>query len=246
MKVYKYVMTILVVFLFLCIGTINAKPLTADQVLREVDEHRLISSSFEMTIRLNTYSKNKMKDAIVMRGHVNRGKMFMINFLEPEKMKDRKILIEENDLLLIIPKVKNPIRISPAQRLVGGISYNDVAAVSYADDYTAIFSGEEAIAEVNANGEEIRTCPCLVLELTTKKTGTSYNRVKLWVERGSYLPVKAEFFALSGKKMTTVYYAEQKSVNGKMIITKMLFYDHISTDKHYLMQYEDFKVISSG
>lgn len=243
MRVFDYVTTIAIIFLVVFTGTLNAKPLLADEVLRKVDGHRLISSSFEMTIRLNTYAKDKLKETTVMKGHINNGKMFMITFLEPKKMEGRKIMIEGNDILLVIPKVKNPIRISPAQRLVGGISYNDVAAVSYVDDYTAEFGGEETIPGVDVNGEELRSNQCLVLELTAKETGTSYNKVKLWVEKRSYLPVKAEFFALSGKKMTTVYYLEPKKVNGKVIITKMLFFDHISSNKRYLMEYEDFKVI---
>jgi hypothetical protein len=240
MKVFNYI-AIIVIFFTLGISA-NGYSLTADEIVRKMDDHRLINNNFEMTIRVESYLKNHLEGSTVMHGYVNNGKMTMLTFQEPLNMKDRKILIKDNDMWIIIPKVKNPIRITPSQRLMGGMSYGDVARVSYAEDYTAKLNGEESIVGVNSDGNKSDPNNCLILELSAKDMRTNYHKIITWVDEQSFLPVKADFFALSGKKMTTVYYTAAKEWDGKIIITKMFLFDQINTTKHFSVEYFDIKV----
>jgi outer membrane lipoprotein-sorting protein len=240
MKALKY---LIVTGLFLMLGvSVNGASATADEIVRKMDDHHAISDNFEMTIRLESYLNNHFESATVMKGYVNDGQMTMLTFLEPANMKHRKILMKNNDMWIVIPKVKNPIRVTASQRLMGGISYGDVARVSYADDYTAKLSGEESIVGMNADGNKAEAEKCLVLELAAKDPQKNYPKIMIWVEKQNYLPVKADFFALSGKKMTTIYYTGPKEWKGKIIVTKMFLFDQIITTKHYSMEYYDIKV----
>lgn len=240
MKVNKYLK--LIVTLILCGSFSVTASLTPDEILNQVDAHRLISDSFEMTIRVNNYVNENHESSTVMNGHIENGKMTMLVFIEPLNMKGRKMIINGDDMRLIIPNVKNPIRITTSQRLVGGISYGDVAAISYAGSYTPEIIGEETITGMNFEGTSSEPVLCLVLQLTAKETRANYHKITLWVEEQNHFPVKGDFFARSGKKMTTVYYTAPIEWNGKNIVGKMYLYDRINTSKYFSMEYSDFKV----
>lgn len=243
MKAFNYL--IITFLLLVLVVSANGYSPTADEVVRRIDDHRLISSSFEMTIRVESYLNNHFEGLTVMKGYVNDGKMTMLNFLEPLNMKGRKIIIKDNDLWIVFPNVKNPVRITPSQRLMGGISYGDVAGVSYAEDYTAKLNGEESMVGMNSDGDKSDPVNCYILELTAKTMKTNYHKIIIWVDEQDFLPVKADFFALSGKKMTTAYYTAAKEWDGKTIITKMFLFDLINTKKHFSMEYFDLKATNT-
>lgn len=243
MKKYNLLKAI-IIFLMMGASTIGYIP-TADEIISKADERRLISDSFEMKIRVESYLNNRFEGLTVMKGRIDNGEMTALYFLEPLNMKGRKIIIEGNDMRLIIPKVKNPIRITPSQRLIGGISCGDIAAVSYGKGYTAETIGEKPVAGMNSDGFKSDPGQCFILELTAKESKQNYQRIIIWVDQQNYFPVKADFFALSGKKMTTVYYTAPREWNGKTIVTKMFLYDQVNTAKYFAMEYSDFNVIQS-
>jgi hypothetical protein len=218
--------------------------LSADEIVHKMDEHRLIGNDFEMTIRVDSYTHNQFDNSTVMKGFVSNGRLTTLAFLEPLNMKGRKIIMKGNDMWFIVPNVKNPIRITASQRLMGGISYGDIAGISYEEGYSAKFNGEEATAGMNSDGTKSDDKQCFIVELTAKAAGTAtkYNKILIWVEQRNFLPLKADFFALSGKKMMTAYYTSPQEWNGKAIITKMFLFDQINLTKHFSMEYSDIKI----
>lgn len=229
-----------IIFLMMGAFAVGYSP-TADEIISKADDHRLISESFEMIIRVESFLNNRFEGLAVMKGQIDNGKMTALYFMEPSNMKGRTIIIEGNDMRLVIPKVKNPIRITASQRLIGGISYGDIAAISYGKGYTAKTIGEEPVAGMNSDGSKSDPGQCFILELTAKESNQNYKRIIIWADQQNFLPIKADFFALSGKRMSTVYYTSPKEWNGKTIITKMFLFDQINTNKYFVMEYSDFK-----
>jgi hypothetical protein len=176
-----------------------------------------------------------------MKGYVNNKKMALLTFLEPTNMQGRKIIIKDNDMWIVIPKVKNPIRVSASQRLMGGISYGDIARVNYAEGYSAKLGGEETVTGMNSDGTKSEAVKCMILELSARNKKKNYNKIIIWAKEQDFLPVKADFFALSGKKMTTVYYTAPKEWDGRIILTKMYLFDQINKTKYFSMEYFDIK-----
>ncbi len=232
---------IIIVFFILSVSA-GGYSITADEIIQKIDSQRLISNDFEMTIRVESYKNDRFQDSTVMKGYVKEGKMTMITYLEPASMIGRKILIHDNDIWIVVPNTKNPIRITASQRLMGGVSYGDVARVSYAEDYNAEPKGEDSIAGMNPDGSKSNAKKCFFLELSAKDRGANYNKIKMWVDEDIFLPVKADFYALSGKKMTTAYYTAPKEWEGKTFITKIFLYDQIITSKHSSMEYIEMKL----
>lgn len=244
MKLSKLLITI--GFVLLSGVTVSGSGPIAEEIIQKVDAHNFIANNFDMTIRVETYNKNRLQSPTVMKGYVNNGEMTSLTFLEPANMKDRKIVMKDNDMWIIIPKVKNPIHVTPSQRLVGGMTYGDVAKVKYANDYNVKINGEEQITGLNSDGTNSTIQNCRILELTAKEMKQSYQKITLWVEQQDFLPVKADFYALSGKKMMAVYYTAPKQLNGKMIITKLFLFDQINVSKHFSVEYSDIKVNDSS
>jgi outer membrane lipoprotein-sorting protein len=216
----------------------------ADEIVRKVDAFHMYGADFEMSIRVESYLNQHLKGTTVMRVYVNDGQITMLTFVEPEKYKNRKILIKNNDIQVVIPKVKNPVKVTASQKLMGGISYGDVSRICFSKDYTAKLLGEERVSGMNDAGNQFDAGKCLLLELTAKDPQKSYNKINIWVDKTDFTPVKADFYALSGKKMTTVYYAGLKEWGGKTVLTKMFLFDRINSAKHYSLTYYDIEATS--
>ncbi len=240
----RFVNYFTLLILLLLVVSVNGYSLTNDEILQKIDEYHLIASDFEMTIRVESFKNNHFDNTTLMKCYVNDGKIASLNFLEPENMKGRKIVVKDNDMWLIIPKVKNPIHITPSQRLVGGISFSDIAGVKFAENYIAKINGEEVITGLNAEGNKTDISNnCLVMELSTNDTRSNYHKIIMWADKQSFLPVKADFFALSGKKMMTVYYTSPKVWEGRLILTKMYLFDQINTSKYCTVEYSEIKML---
>src|SRR2546426_8249064 len=52
--------------------------------------------------------------------------------------------------------------------------------------------------------------PCYLLELTSRAPGSTYSRILYWVSKKRFRPLKAEFYAVSGRLMKTGWF-EQRS-----------------------------------
>jgi outer membrane lipoprotein-sorting protein len=242
MNKVKYLL-IPVIFILLGLSAEGAA-LSADEIVRKADSYHTYGTDFEMSIRVESYLNQRLKGTTVMKGYVDDGQITTLTFLEPANMKDRKILIKDRDIQIIIPKVKNPIKVTASQKLMGGISYGDVSRIRFTGDYQAKLLGEEEVTGMNDAGNKFEAGKCLVLELTAKDPQKNYSKINLWVGKPDYTPIKADFYALSGKKMTTVYYSGLKEWCGKTIISKMFLFDQINTAKHYSMEYYDINLIN--
>jgi outer membrane lipoprotein-sorting protein len=232
------------IVLLLCTGilgvSIHGYSLTPDEMVRKMDNHFTLGNNFEVTIRVESYLNREFKGLTVMKGEISQGTMATFIFLEPSNMKERKLIVKGDDMWFIFPNVKKPIRITASQKLAGGISYSDFARIRYADDYTARRIGEEPVAGLNPDGKNSETdTPCVILELTTKDKRKNYSKIIVWLDEQSCLPVKADFFAPSGKKMMTAFYAATKEWNGKIIVTKLFLFDQINTTRYFSIEYMD-------
>ncbi|MGE5530328.1 MAG: outer membrane lipoprotein-sorting protein [Patescibacteria group bacterium] len=228
-------------FLFVTTVSPADSSLTAEEIIRNVDEHRLVGSDCEMGIRVQCFRKNLLENEIIIKATITAGAMTSLLFLEPPNMKGRTLVIEDREMWLVIPGVKNPIRITPSQKLVGGISFGDIVGVSFADGYAARLKGEEPAEGMRPDGSTIEVGNCYVLTLVSRGGGTNYHEIIVWVEKRELMPVKAELFALSGKKMMAVYFTAPKMYNGKKLITKTYMFDQINPTKYFSMEYFDIK-----
>ena len=174
----------------------------------------------------NTESSNRL---------VTRVKNFtksLAIYKEPPTQKDQVLLMLENNMWIYFPATRQPIRISPAQQLLGGVSNADVARVVYSIDYKA-----ESVEEDTVGSDKF-----LKLTLKAKTEGAAYGSIKLWMNRDSDKLYKAEFYTIAGRLLKTVYYKAYKQMLGKERPTLYEVHDAVKKDEITTMEYLSMKL----
>lgn len=68
--------------------------------------------------------------------------------------------------------------------------------------------------------------------------GVTYAKVRYWVREKDARPLKAEFFALSGRLLKTCRYEDFKSMGGKVRPTRLVMEDALKSGDVSTMTYE--------
>lgn len=144
------------------------------------------------------YVKGREKALIVFRGGRNDG---------------RKALTVGQKMWLIVPGAEHPVPITQNQRLMGGASFGDVAAMRFSEDFDGTLRpGTEMVGEFR----------CRVVDLTAKAKTASYPRVTLWLDDGGErLPRKLLFFLTSGKEAREVRFTKFRKVRDRSVVAEM-------------------------
>jgi len=220
-----------ILFLLLGVGSNLLYAITPEEIIKKADVWRAPSKSFVMDMRIISYKDGKSLQEIRVKGYVKDIDKVMLRFYYPKSWNGRKILMLKKDMWIIFPNTHRPIRITPSQRLMGEIATGDVARVSFSKDYTATIKGVELVDSVK----------CYLLELLAKNNSITYNKVLYWVRNDNFQPLKAEFFALSGKKLKVAYYSEIKKLGGRNRVSKITIHDAIKKNCYTVLEYLNMK-----
>jgi hypothetical protein len=128
-----------------------------------------------------------------------------------------------------MPSVSQPVRLSLAQRLTGQVANGDLARANFAGDYTPVLTGTEKLDGINAQ----------VLDLTAVDRGVTYAKVRYWVSEKDGRPLKAEFFALSGRLLKTCRYEEFRELAGRVRPTRLIMEDALRKGEISILSYSN-------
>lgn len=129
--------------------------------------------------------------------HIGRDDQQLVVFRDPQR-KDRKFLILADRAWLIVPGAKNPVAVTPNQRMLGAIAYTDIARVRLASDYTgSLRAGTEPCGEPAQ--------PCRVMDITATTRTAPYASGVLWID-GDGLLRRAVYALASGKPAKAIDY----------------------------------------
>ncbi|MGA2141169.1 MAG: outer membrane lipoprotein-sorting protein [Brevinematales bacterium] len=214
----------IIIAVFLLIR-LEAFSLSADEIVSNTDKTRGVSSICELLIHMEDYSMGKLSETSDMKGYIKGSEKSMIIYTAPFNMKNRKILSINDDMWVFIPDTQKPVRVTASQRLLGQASNGDVLKIRFETDYSPVLSGEQTIPDIDGIKRN-----CYKLDLNAKRTGATYKKVILWVEKETYYPVKEDCFTLSGKKLKTVFYSGIKNFESRNTVTKMTIFDEVVTN----------------
>lgn len=128
-----------------------------------------------------------------------------------------------------------PVSISTRQKMVGPASNGDIASTNYAKDYDATLLRTEPV-----NGET-----AYVLNLLAKNRFVTYDRIVYYVSVSRLVPLKAEFYTVSGKVFKTAVFEMNNRLNidgkAQTFVSKMSIQDAIEQSNYSLLQYTDVK-----
>ncbi len=136
----------------------------------------------------------------------NKGRKKMLaQFLAPAREVGRALLCNGEIMRLYLPDIAKSIRISPEQLFMGSdFTHGDLLQLDLEQDYDAILLSDEVPA-----GDS-----CYVLELNAKNHRVAYNKIKFWIAKKNYLPLRQEYFSLSGKLLKVLQYTQLQKMGG--------------------------------
>ncbi|MDY0011743.1 MAG: outer membrane lipoprotein-sorting protein [Rhodocyclaceae bacterium] len=204
----------------------------SDEVARtlvaKADEIRFPQEGFQVDITVkSTVDGQPAEDRryrVLSRGNEDS----IILVMEPASERGQALLMKGRDLWIFMPSVSQPIRLSLAQRLTGQVANGDLARANFSGDYTPKILGHEEV-----NGEKAQ-----LLELTAVDRGVTYARVLYWVRDKDARPLKAEFYALSGRLLKICRYEDYKSMAGKTRPTRLTMEDALKKGDISILTYE--------
>ena len=214
-------MKFLTFFFCLAAFSISAWAFNAEEILHKADRARGgVSDGLTWNIQLQDSGSSSASEYEVQVKGVDA----LVRCTAPARQKGELYLFNDRNLWLHRPGLKKPISLSPRQRLSGQAANGDIASTNYARDYEAKLEGEDVI-----NGKN-----CFRLFLQAKAKNVTYDKLRYWVTKDTFLGVKAEFLTLDGKpfKSALFEYGNSVLVSGKKapFVSKMNIEDAMVKD----------------
>jgi len=221
-------------------GACNLAPASeVDALLRKADAYRLPADSARVETRVEQYRRGDLDKERDYTVYIKPGRRSLILMKTAAEL-GQKVLMLGDNFWLFLPDSQRPLRITANQKLLGEASTGDIAEMSWHEDYDGRVAGEIDCppAPDIAGGipGRVNTGVCQLLELQALRSGVTYARIDLLLEKTSKFPVKADLIMSSGKKAKEAWYFE-RATPGRRQVGAMLLFDHIQTTRHTVVHY---------
>jgi outer membrane lipoprotein-sorting protein len=211
--------------LFLGLGQtmVLAKALTGAEIIKKVDANQVYSTAyFEYEMRIHVGEEIRTKKLVsYMQG---REKSFA-EFVYPVRDKGVKYLFVGDNLWMYLPSVEKVIKIA-GHMLRQSMAGSDMSYEDALEDRGLINKYEIKLA----GEEKVDGRLCYVLELVAKVKKVTYYKRKLWVDKELFLPLQAELFAKSGKKLKIMKMGKIKKFGKRYVAMYMTMQDLLKRD----------------
>jgi len=214
----------LITILLITPASLIAQPPSGDEILEKIDMN-MSSNTQILTSRMVIHSRRGSRTAVSRSWSEGESKTFS-EYLSPAREKGTKMLKLEDKLWIYSPSTDRIIRISGhmlRQSVMGSdLSYEDMMEDSrLRNKYEANVTTFEKIDERE----------CWVVELTAITDDVSYHKMKLWVDKERWVPLKEELFAKSGKLLKKLELKDVTNIKGRWFPKKMIFKDMLKKGK---------------
>ncbi len=204
---------------------------TAESIIEKADYHLSPDKDFSMLVSATDREPGKAEKTTKFRMLAKGRDHTLLMTLSPESKRGRNLLYNALDLCVYLPSVRRPFKISLQERLTGEASNSDLARTSFSRDYEAKLAGVEEVGERR----------CYKLDLAGRSADAPYSRAVLWVEVGTFLPLKIEYYALSGRLLKECFYDDFRMMLGVLRPTRLTLKSAVSAGSVTILQYSDWK-----
>jgi outer membrane lipoprotein-sorting protein len=191
-------------FFLAATGAVSAAE-TAQEIVTRADAIRNPEKPFKSTTVLTEYRSGQPSDRNILVVYskidpATRQFRNLARYIDPPRDAGKMVLLG-SVLWFYDPATKDSVRISPQQRLTGQAAIGDVLTANLAIDYTATLVGEDTIEDAARQQRK-----CWHLDMKAASETATYNHIEYWVEEATHDPVKAKFYADSGRLLKILYY----------------------------------------
>ncbi len=194
-------------------------------LLRQADAFRQPTQALEVLTDVQVLKHGEVDKDRTYLVYVKPGRRSLVLSRSPVE-KGQKVLMVGDDFWIVLPGSQRPVRITPAQKLLGDAATGDVATLAWADDYDGKVLGEEDVGGV----------PCHKLELTARRRGVTYQRIVLLLSRADAHPVAAELYVASDRLTKRVTF-ELGTLGGREGVVAMHLHDEIQPGRETVIHY---------
>ncbi len=204
----------------------------AEDVLREIDRNLQFDTRKSTTVMqvVDGRRTREYRMVVYARGLEEAA----VEYLAPARDRGTRMLKQEDNLWLYMPRAERVQRISGhmlRQGMMGSdVSYEDMMeGVNFLDQYEAKVTGSELVDDR----------PVWRLEATAKDETVTYPARVLWVDKEAFIPIRQELFALSGMLLKTWTMTEIKEIDGRNIPTRMEISDQLRAGSKTVLMMRD-------
>ncbi len=219
---------ILLISTVLISASLSFAALTPEEIIKNVDEVRSPQMDYVTTVQVKNFSASGEGQSSTFEVLVKGSEKTVIKTILPEVERGRVLLMRDNNLWAFFPNVSKPLRLSMQERLTGQVSNGDIARVNLSGDYTPTLLRTEKIGEKEY----------FVVELVAKTPEVTYGKVLLWAQTDNYQPLKAEFYAFSGRLLKHCSYEDYTMLAGAMRPSRLVLEDPITKGKKSVITYD--------
>ena len=184
----------------------SANAQTAHEIIARADSVRNPSEPFRFVDRVVDYVGGKARDRVGLTIYSKRNASDgsfdnLVRYDDPPRDVGKMVLFKGTSMWFYDPSSKSSVRISPQQRLIGLASNGDVVTVTLGRDYTSTLIGTDTLQDADRVSRV-----SWHLDLRAANKDAVYSRIELWVERGTYRPVKGKYYSDSGRLLKIAYF----------------------------------------
>ena len=209
-----------------------ASELPAEEMLRRADEVRNPQLDYTLTVTVTSVKPGRAAQTatydVLVKGRENT----VIKTLSPPVDRGRVLLMKGRDLWAYLPTISKPLRISLRERLIGDVANGDLARANFSGDYTPALVRIDRLADRDYD----------VLNLTATAEDVTYARVVLWVDRKTFRPHHAEFYAVSGRRLKTCAYEDYRELGSLVRPTRLVMRDALTVGQTSTIVYDRIEV----
>jgi hypothetical protein len=213
--------------LILATGSAAARAEDVAALLQVADGYRLAASEAEVQTQIRLLKNGELDKERRYKVLLKTGRRSLVISESPVEQ-GQKVLMLADDFWIILPSSQRPVRITPAQKLLGEASAGDIATLTWSGDYEG-----EVVGTVQREGRS-----CLQLELRASRKGSTYRRIVLYVARAGGEPVAAELYLASDKLAKEASF-EMGQLRGRRQVVAMRLVDRIQTNRVTEVRYLD-------
>lgn len=182
----------------------------------------------EASVRMEIYKNGKMIKFYGMQFY-RRGNLMRMEFTEPAPEKGRKMLNDNFNLWMYLPRTSKVMKLPFKQSFMGSDASNrDLLKINFQEDY-------DLLRAVPLGDTLVR------LELKARDLTISYNKVIVWFDLQKQIISRQEMYSLSGKLMKTMIYEQSKVVGGISVPSLLLIQDQLQKNTLTKMYYSNMK-----
>ena len=190
----------------------------AASILQKADEIRNPTGTFRMEVTVDNSDGSHNRFEINIGGK-NKS---LIKTLKPRRDVGKNFLMIDENMWAFVPNINRSLRVSLNQKISGQASNGDISRMRWHGDYSAILEGE------NKKSWQ--------LLLTASKKGLTYDKIRVWVAKKSFRPIKADLMTKNGRKIKDIVFKKFKKIAGGTRPVKMIITDATDSSKSTVLR----------